>query len=120
MYIGFYEMDSTMLKSLKDYLACPITQIIKLLVLQGTFPSAWKTTIASPILKSDDPQKISNYRPISILPVVSKIAEKWVSEQLVFLNSSQFNLHPMQFGFRANYSIKIANCLFLNKGLSNG
>ena len=42
-----------------------------------------------------------NYRPISILPVASKIAEKVVTEQLIdFLNSGQALFHPMQFGFR--------------------
>ena len=110
-----YRMDSAMLKSLKDHLASPIAQIINLSILQGTFPNSWKTAIVSPIFKSGDPQNISNYRPISILPVASKVAEKWISEQLVsFLNNSEFNLHPMQFGFRANYSTETANCLFVD------
>ena len=42
-----YRMDSAMLKFLKDHLACPISQIINLSILQGAFPSAWKTTIVS-------------------------------------------------------------------------
>ena len=59
-------------------------------------------------------QAICNYRPISILPVVSKVAEKWIAEQLNFhLNNSSFSLHPMQFGFRANHSTYTANCLLL-------
>ena len=106
-----------MLISLKDHLACPISQIINLSILQGAFPSAWKTAIVSLIFKSDDSRNISNYRPVSILPVVSKVAENWVSEQLVsFLNTSEFNLHPSFIsGFRANYSTETANCLFLEK-----
>lgn len=94
-----YGMDSAMLKSLKVHLAYPITQTINLSVLQGIFPSMWKTAIVSPIFKSGDPQDITNYSPISILPVISKVAEKWVSEQLVsFLNNSPFSLHPMRLG----------------------
>ncbi len=92
----------------------------KFISITGDIPKCLEDHNRISYLKIRYPQKISNYCPISILPVVSKIAEKWVSEQLVFLNSSQFNLHPMQFGFKANYSIKIANCLFLNKILSNG
>ena len=94
-----YGMDSAMLKHLKDVLAPPITQIINLSISQGVFPKVWKTAIVSPIFKSGDSQAICNYRPISILPVVSKVAEKWVAEQLIsHLNNSPFSLHPMQFG----------------------
>ena len=54
-----------------------------------------------------------NYRPISILPTVSKVAEKLVSEHIIeHLNTSTFSLHPMQFGFRAKYSTETANCFF--------
>ena len=39
------------------------------------------------------------------LPIISKVAEKCVSEQLVsFLNNGPFTLPPMQFGFRAHHS----------------
>lgn len=98
-----------MLKSLKVHLAYPITQTINLSVLQGIFPSMWKTAIVCPTFKSGDPQDISNYSLISILPVISKVAEKWVSEQLVsFLNNSPFSLHPMLLGFRAHHSTETA------------
>lgn len=57
---------------------------------------------------------ISNYRPISILPSISKVAEKWISEQIItHLNTSPFSLHPMQFGFRRHHSTDTANCFFL-------
>lgn len=56
----------------------------------------------------------SNYRSISILPVISEIAEKCVAERLlIHLNSSPYTLHPMQFGFRANHSTETANCFLL-------
>lgn len=58
-----YGMDSTMLKSLKVHLAYPITQTINLSVLQGIFPSAWKTAIVSPMFKSGDPWYICNNSP---------------------------------------------------------
>lgn len=109
-----YGMDSKMLKCLKEHLSYPITQIFNQSVLEGIFPTTWKTAIVTPIFKSKDPRNISNYRPISILPVVSKVAEKCVSEQFVsFLNNSPFTLHPMQFGFRAHHSAETANCYFL-------
>lgn len=54
-----------------------------------------------PIFKAGEPTDIANYRPISILPVASKIVEKVITELLTdFLNSERGLLHPMQFGFR--------------------
>ncbi len=59
---------------------------------------------------------MANYWPISILPVVSKIVEKWVAKLLIqHLNKSNNLFHPMQFGFRAHHSTETANCLFLEK-----
>lgn len=56
----------------------------------------------------------SNYRPISISPTISKVAEKWISEQIItHLNTSSFLLHPMQFGFRKHHSTETANCFLL-------
>lgn len=109
-------MDSAMLKYLKESLAPPIMQIINLSISQGVFPNSWKTSVISPIFRSGDPQSVCNYKPISILPVVSKVAEKWVAKQLIsHLNNSHFSLHPMQFGFRAHHSTETANCFFLEQ-----
>jgi len=80
----------------------------------GEFPNAWKLAIVSPLFKSGDRKMISNYRPISILPVISKVLEKWVSQQIRdHLNNSLCSLHPLQFGFRSNYSTETANCYFI-------
>ena len=60
-------------------------------------------------------KEVCNYRPISILPVVSKVVEKVVTEQLV--SHLSYNLlHPMQFGFRTNYSTETA-CCYLVEGI---
>ena len=78
------------------------------------FPRVWKSAIITAIFKSGDPANVSNYRPINILPVVSKLVEKCVAEQLIaHLNNSPFTLHSMQFGFRAKHSTETANCFLL-------
>ena len=57
---------------------------------------------------------MSHHRPISVLPVVSTVVEKYVAEQLIaHLNNSPFTLHSKQFGFRAKHSTETANCFFL-------
>lgn len=70
-----------------------------------------------PIFKSGKKNvKEKNYRPISILPTISKIIEKWVAKQLTnHLSKGYTPLHPMQFGFRANYSTETAKNIFLEK-----
>ena len=87
---------------------------------QSTFPNAWKSAFVVPIFKAGEPTEVKNYRPISILPVVSKITEKVVAEQLTtFLNSGQDSLHPMQFGFRKNHSTEMATCYLFEKIKTN-
>ena len=61
------------------------------------------------------PQLVSNYRPISILPVMSKVIEKIAADQLILhLNSSQL-LHPMQHGFRAHHSTETATVYLIER-----
>lgn len=74
-------MDTSILKSLEDPLALPISKNINLSILQRVFPRAWQTAIMTPLYKAGDPQARSpTTGQISILPVVSKVAEKWIAE----------------------------------------
>ncbi|XP_061607052.1 small fragment nuclease isoform X1 [Phyllopteryx taeniolatus] len=109
-------MDTSMLKDLGSTLAPPIASIINLSISSGHFPKAWKSAIVTPVFKSGDSTSLNNYRPRSILPAISKVAEKWVSEQIVhYLISSSPSLHAMQFGFRSKHSTEMATCLFIEK-----
>ena len=70
----------------------------------GTVPSELKIAKVIPLFKANDPYTLTNYRPISILPFISKILEKLVHKRLIkFLNKFKI-LHTQQFGFRANQS----------------
>lgn len=56
---------------------------------------------------------MNNYKPISILPAVSKVG---ICNQLIeHLNLGHFSLHLMQFGFRAHHSTETANCYFVEQ-----
>lgn len=113
---GVFGIDTIMLEDLKDRLVNPITNIANLSISKGLFPSIWKSAVVTPIFKGGDPQVLGNYRPISILPIVSKVIEKLVAGQIVnYSNTSSFDLHPMQFGFRANHSADTANWFFTEK-----
>jgi hypothetical protein len=88
----------------KESLIGPITKATNTSIVQGVFPRVWKSDIITAIFKSGYPADVSNYKPISILPVVSKVTEKYVAEQLIAqLNNSHFTLCSMQFGFRAKH-----------------
>ena len=51
-------------------------------ITKSIFPQLWKQSQIIPIYKSDDPTAIYNYSPISILPIVSKLLEKILANQL--------------------------------------
>lgn len=107
-------LDTHLLKICKESLIAPITHMVNLSLQQRVVPSSWKLATVTPIFKSGDRSNISNYRPISILPVVSKIVERWVANIINdHLHNSPSNLHAMQFGFRANHSTESANHFFI-------
>ena len=72
----------------------------------GTFPAD------APIFKSGPSDKVENYRPISALPVLSKVLEKIVNKQLNdYLKAHNF-ISKNQFGFREKRSTELAATLF--------
>uniref|UniRef100_A0A8C5PEC8 Reverse transcriptase domain-containing protein n=1 Tax=Leptobrachium leishanense TaxID=445787 RepID=A0A8C5PEC8_9ANUR len=74
----------------------------------GYIPKLWKTARVVPIHKSGDNTLVSNYRPISLLPVMSKILEKCVYTQLRDYYKYRNYLTPDQSGFRPNHSTTTA------------
>ena len=74
----------------------------------GVFPDIFKSAIVIPIHKKGDPSEISNYRPISILPVISEVLEKIIfrrlSPFLFGIHSSDSLISPHQYGFRSKFS----------------
>ena len=83
-----------------DYLASPISSLVNSAFSNGTFPNILKEASVIPIFKAGDKLDIQNYRPISILPLLSKIFEKCLYRSVTsFLN--KFNvISPCQFGFQ--------------------
>ena len=88
-------------------------------MIKIVFPSNLKPAIVTPVHKSGNTQVVSNYRPISILPAISKVIEKVVAEQLIAHLDSKSLLHPMQFGFRKKHSTETACCYFLEEIKTN-
>ena len=60
-------------KTIIPYIAKPLSEIFNMSISTGIFPDSLKTAKVTPIFKADDKTLPSNYRPISVLPVFSKI-----------------------------------------------
>ena len=74
-------ISARMLKSSALSIAPSLTKLFNLSLTTGVLPSEWKLARVVPIPKSDSPStSATGYRPISILPIVSKVLERHVKE----------------------------------------
>ncbi len=85
----------------------------------NTFPSSWKCSKVFPLYKSGDRANASNYRPISVLPALSKLMEKAVYTQLYDYLSENNILNDNQFGFRRKCSTTTALSSFADEILAS-
>ena len=67
----------------QDYLCKPFTPLINVFIEQTMFPDALKDAELAPVFKRDDNLNKHNFRPINILPCVSKIFERVYNDQMV-------------------------------------
>ena len=81
-----------------------VTHIVNLSLSTVQFPDSCRLAVVSPIFKGGDANDPNDYRPISILPLISKCIENCVNEQLTdyFESNKLLNIH--QYGFRKNHS----------------
>ena len=72
----------------------------------GHVPDTMKLAKVIPIYKSKDKQMLNNYRPISLLPIFSKILEKVIYHNcyLTFFSNTNNAVFSSQYGFRKNHS----------------
>ena len=109
-------------KFIKDgatVLAKPITQLCNLSIETSKFPSSCKIAKLKPIFKKGSKTDPQNYRPISLLPLISKTMEKVIHHQTQQYLTENNILYKYQSGFRQNYSTN--SCLaYLNDFISKG
>ena len=98
------EIPTNVLKHISQLITPVITHIINLSLTTGSFPESLKVARVTPIPKEGDPTNVNNYRPISVLPLMSKIFEKIVYKQLYNYLEQKEILSINQFGFRRKKS----------------
>ena len=106
---GLDGLNSRLLKEAADYICTPLAYIVNLSLQTGVFPEEWKIARVTPIFKAGARDDLGNYRPVSILPVVSKLLEKVVHDQLYRALSSAGILSQWQSGFRPGFSTTTAS-----------
>lgn len=102
------EISSKLLKDASEELSPIISNLINLSFAQKKVPRKVKIARVIPVFKNGSKDDCSNYRPISVLPPISKIMEMAVRARLLnFLELSKFFM-PQQYGFRANTNTETA------------
>jgi hypothetical protein len=71
-----------MLINVFPFVSTHVTFIINKCLEAGEFPESWKDSLVIPLPKCVEPKSHGDYRPISVLPTMSKIFERVVHEQL--------------------------------------
>ena len=101
-------ISSTLLKSFEGKITNILTLIINQSLSTGIFPNKLKTAKVVPVFKKDDPHQPGNYRPISLLPAISKVFEKVVYKQVYNYMNANSLLYKSQYGFREKHSTELA------------
>ena len=78
------------------------------MLTSGIFPDAFNTAKIILIYKKGDSALLSNYRPISILPIISKIFERIIYNELYTYFNDNGLLAKQQYGFRSQHSTEYA------------
>ena len=107
------------LRIAKNILSFPLALMINHSFSLGIFPKILKTAKVLPIFKKGNAKNISNYRPISLLPSISKIYERAIYNRTILFFDRNNILAPNQFGFRKSYSTNHAILNLITKCYDN-
>lgn len=103
-----FDMQTHPIKLVADMIATPLMHIFNICFSSGTFPSSLQIAKVVVIYKKGDKNNLGNYRPISILPIFSKVLEKLLHSRLTSFTDRQHTLTKSQYGFRKNCSTELA------------
>ena len=105
---GVDKISSKIIKIAAPAISDSLTYIFNQAITLSLFPHEWKTARVIPLYKNGQRNLPGNYRPISVLPVISKIMERILYDQLYNYLTKFELLSDSQFGFRKFHSTATA------------
>ena len=116
---GIDNISGRFLKDGATALSLPLTQLCNLSISTSSFPKSCKVAKLKPLYKKGSKTDPQNYRPISLLPIISKVIERVVHDQTKGFLTNNNILYKFQSGFRGNHSTN--ECLsYLNDKILKG
>ena len=120
---GYDDVTAQILKTCVLKVQQPLSYLCNRSLTEGIFPREMKIANVVPLYQSGDPMLFNNYRPVSLLCILSKVFEKFMYSRLLnFLNHYKV-LISNQFGFRKSHSSYMALMVMidsLTNALENG
>ncbi len=116
---GLDNLPPGLIKDSAELISAPLAHLINLSLKTSIFPTDWKAAKVIPTHKSGAHSNLDNYRPISVLPVISKIIEKIIHRQLIIFLDKNHLLTKFQFGFRPKLSTEYAATILLDSIRNN-
>ena len=107
------------LKMLLPVILLPLRILFNRSLDEGVFPQQLKHAKVKPLHKKNEKHLVTNYRPISLLPSISKVLEKLIHKRLYSFLTHQNIISDRQYGFRPNLSTTDALCTFLSDTYSH-
>ena len=107
------------MKLIKHELTAPLTVIINQTMSTGIFPNALKIAKVRPLYKKGEQSSLNNYRPISLLPTISKIFERVLYNQIYKYFNDNNLISEQQYGFRSQHSTELATIKLMDNIIKN-
>lgn len=111
---GIDKIPAKLLKVNVQNIVPKLTLLINQSSLEGKFPDSLKTAKVRPIFKSGSKKSLGNYRPISVLPTLSKPFEKYLHSRIYSFFKKHKIIHKNQFGFQPKSNTLTAAISFVN------
>ena len=103
---GYDGISPKIIKFAQPVITNPIKVLINKSIDQSVFPEKLKAAQVSPLFKKNNNLDKSNYRPISVLPTISKFYERAIFDQLMEFLNNHFN--PLLSAFRSGFGCQTA------------
>ena len=109
---GHDQLSNMVVKLISSHIGKSLTLIINQSLYTGIFPDSMKIAKVVPIFKKDDKSLMNNYRPISVLPALSKVFEKVLQRQITDYFNTNNLVSPQQFGIFYSCNIRHINTIY--------